>query len=172
MKKKLLAALLATAMTVTMFAGCGTPGSKDSKKDDSSASSGKKRITYTLREDLPSMDPQNSNSISCATAEICTYAMLTRNVEGEIKPDAAESWDISDDGLTYTFHLRDGIKWSDGKDVTAGDFEYSWKRLVNPETAADYNYMLDGVVNANEIMAGEKDPDELAAKALDDKHLK
>ena len=53
MKKKLLAALLATAMTVTMFAGCGTPGSKDSKKDDSSASSGKKRITYTLREDLP-----------------------------------------------------------------------------------------------------------------------
>ena len=57
MKKKLLAALLATAMTVTMFAGCGTPGSKDSKKDDSSASSGKKRITYTLREDLPSMDP-------------------------------------------------------------------------------------------------------------------
>ena len=47
MKKKLLAALLATAMTVTMFAGCGTPGSKDSKKDDSSASSGKKRITYT-----------------------------------------------------------------------------------------------------------------------------
>ena len=83
MKKKLLAALLATAMTVTMFAGCGTPGSKDSKKDDSSASSGKKRITYTLREDLPSMDPQNSNSISCATAEICTYAMLTRNVEGE-----------------------------------------------------------------------------------------
>ena len=107
MKKKLLAALLATAMTVTMFAGCGTPGSKDSKKDDSSASSGKKRITYTLREDLPSMDPQNSNSISCATAEICTYAMLTRNVEGEIKPDAAESWDISDDGLTYTFHLRD-----------------------------------------------------------------
>ena len=54
MKKKLLAALLATAMTVTMFAGCGTPGSKDSKKDDSSASSGKKRITYTLREDLPS----------------------------------------------------------------------------------------------------------------------
>ena len=117
MKKKLLAALLATAMTVTMFAGCGTPGSKDSKKDDSSASSGKKRITYTLREDLPSMDPQNSNSISCATAEICTYAMLTRNVEGEIKPDAAESWDISDDGLTYTFHLRDGLKWSDGEDV-------------------------------------------------------
>ena len=103
MKKKLLAALLATAMTVTMFAGCGTPGSKDSKKDDSSASSGKKRITYTLREDLPSMDPQNSNSISCATAEICTYAMLTRNVEGEVKPDAAGIFQMMDLLIHSTF---------------------------------------------------------------------
>ena len=87
-------------------------------------------------------------------------------------PGQAESWDkeTNDDGtVTYTVHLRDGIKWSDGQAVTAGDFEYSWKRLANPETAADYNYMLDGVVNANEIIAGEKDPDELAAKALDDK---
>ena len=91
---------------------------------------------------------------------------------GKLVPGQAESYEKTenDDGtVTYTFKLRDGIKWSDGKDVTAGDFEYSWKRLVNPETAADYNYMLDGVVNANEIMAGEKDPDELAAKALDDK---
>ena len=91
---------------------------------------------------------------------------------GKLVPGQAESYEKTenDDGtVTYTVKLRDGIKWSDGKDVTAGDFEYSWKRLVNPETAADYNYMLDGVVNANEIMAGEKDPDELAAKALDDK---
>ena len=77
---------------------------------------------------------------------------------------ATEKTENDDGTVTYTFKLRDGIKWSDGKDVTAGDFEYSWKRLVNPETAADYNYMLDGVVNANEIIAGEKDPDELAGK--------
>ncbi len=155
MKKKLLAALLATAMTVTMFAGCGTPGSKDSKKDDSSASSGKKRITYTLREDLPSMDPQNSNSISCATAEICTYAMLTRNVEGEVKPDAAESWDISDDGLTYTFHLRDGLKWSDGEDVKAGDYVYGIQRLMDPEMASDYafiGYILKNGAEVNKVL--------------------
>ena len=71
--------------------------------------------------------------------------------------------------VTYTFKLRDGIKWSDGKDVTAGDFEYAWKRLVDPATAADYSYMLDCVVNANEIIAGEKDASELAVKAVDDK---
>ena len=76
----------------------------------------------------------------------------------------------NEDGTTtYTFHLRDGIKWSDGKAVTAQDFVYTWQRLVTPETAADYNYMIDCVVNANAIMAGEKDPSELAVKAVDDK---
>lgn len=169
MKKKLLAALLATAMTVTMFAGCGTPGSKDSKKDDSSASSGKKRITYTLREDLPSMDPQNSNSISCATAEICTYAMLTRNVEGEVKPDAAESWDISDDGLTYTFHLRDGLKWSDGEDVKAGDYVYGIQRLMDPEMASDYAFIGYILKNGAEVNSGSVPVDELGVSAPDDK---
>ncbi len=84
----------------------------------------------------------------------------------------AESYDkiTNEDGtVTYTFKLRSDIKWSDGKDVTAQDFVYSWQRLVNPETAADYNYMLDCVVNATEIMNGEKDPSELAVKAIDDK---
>ena len=169
MKKKLLAALLATAMTVTMFAGCGTPGSKDSKKDDSSASSGKKRITYTLREDLPSMDPQNSNSISCATAEICTYAMLTRNVEVQIKPDAAESWDVSDDGLTYTFHLRDGLKWSDGEDVKAGDYVYGIQRLMDPEMASDYAFIGYILKNGAEVNSGSVPVDELGVSAPDDK---
>ncbi len=169
MKKKLLAALLATAMTVTMFAGCGTPGSKDSKKDDSSESSGKKRITYTLREDIPSMDPQNSNSISCATAEIMTYAMLTRNVEGEVQPDSAESWDISDDGLTYTFHLRDGLKWSDGEDVTAGDFVYGIQRLMDPEMASDYAFIGYILKNGEAVNNGEVPVDQLGVSAPDDK---
>ena len=168
MKKKLLAALLATAMTVTMFAGCSTPGSKDSKKEESE-SSGKKRITYTLREDLPSMDPQNSNSISCSTAEICTYAMLTRNVEGEIKPDAAESWDISDDGLTYTFHLRDGLKWSDGEDVKAGDYVYGIQRLMDPEMASDYAFIGYILKNGAEVNSGSVPVDELGVSAPDDK---
>ena len=50
---------------------------------------------------------------------------------------------ISDDGLTYTFTLRDGLKWSDGEPVTAEDYVYSWKRAVDPETAADYAYMFE-----------------------------
>ena len=80
----------------------------------------------------------------------------------------AESYEISEDGLVYTFKLREDADWADGQPVTAQDFVYSWQRLVTPETAADYNYMIDPVVNANEIMAGEVDPSELGIVALDD----
>ena len=93
----------------------------------------------------------------------CTNAELT---EGQ-----AESYEkvVNDDGtVTYTFKLRSDARWSDGQPVTAGDFVYTWQRLVNPATAADYNYMIDSVVNANEIMAGEMDPSELGVSAPDD----
>ncbi len=58
----------------------------------------------------------------------------------------AESYDVSEDGLTYTFHLRDNAVWSDGQPVTAQDFVYSWQRITDPATAADYGYILSGVV--------------------------
>lgn len=170
MKKRLLAALLAAAMVVATFTGCGTPGSKDSgEKEDSGDASGKKRITYTLREDVPSMDPQNSNSISSATANICTLACLTRNVEGEVKGDAAESWEVSDDGLVYTFHLRDGLKWSDGVDVTADDYVYGMQRLMDPEAACDYAFIGYILKNGTAVNNGEVPVEELGVKALDEK---
>jgi len=170
MKKRLLAALLAAAMVVATFTGCGTPGSKDSgDKKDSGDASGKKRITYTLREDVPSMDPQNSNSISSATANICTLACLTRNVEGEVKGDAAEKWEVSDDGLVYTFHLRDGLKWSDGVDVTADDYVYGMQRLMDPEAACDYAFIGYILKNGTAVNNGEVPVEELGVKALDEK---
>ena len=66
--------------------------------------------------------------------------MLTFDEENNVVPGQAESFEVSDDGLTYTFHLRDGLKWSDGSDLTAEDFVYSYKRLANPLTAAPYAY--------------------------------
>ena len=82
----------------------------------------------------------------------------------------AESWDVSEDGTVYTFHLREDALWSDGEPVTAYDFEYAWKRVVDPETAADYSYMLDCVKNGPEIIyVGTMSPDDLAAVALDEK---
>ena len=83
-------------------------------------------------------------------------------------PGAAESWTVSPDGKIYTFKLRADGKWSDGTPVTANDFVFSWRRLVDPATAAEYAYMLAPVVNAEAITKGEKKPDELGVKAIDD----
>lgn len=178
MKKRLLAAFLAMAMTAAMVTGCSTPGSgggdsgAGSGSDSDGGSSdagGKKRVTYTLREDVPSMDPQNSNSISSASANIHVLACLTRNKEGEVVGDAAETWEVSDDGLVYTFHLRDGLKWSDGEDVKAEDYVYGMQRLMDPDFAADYAFIGYILKNGTAVNNGEVPVEELGVKALDDK---
>ena len=90
----------------------------------------------------------------------------------DVVPGQAASYTVSEDQTVYTFTLRDDIFWSDGQPVTANDFVYSWRRLVNPATAADYGYFLDNIVlNAAAIQAGEMEPSELGVKAIDDKTL-
>ena len=88
----------------------------------------------------------------------------------DVAPGQAASYEVSEDQTVYTFKLRDDIFWSDGQPVVAENFVYSWQRLVNPDTAADYGYFLDNIVlNAAAIQAGEKDPSELGIVALDEK---
>ncbi len=83
-------------------------------------------------------------------------------------PSCAKSWEVLDDGKRYLFHLRDDLKWTDGKPVTAYDFEYAWKRLLNPATAAQYAFFLYDVVNARDYNTGKiKNADLLGIKALD-----
>ena len=96
--------------------------------------------------------------------------LLTVDQDGKIAPGQAETWETSEDGLTWTFHLRDGLKWSDGSDLTAGDFEYSWKRVCDPEVAAPYaDTVLSMVKGFDEAIEG--DLDALAVKAADDQTL-
>ena len=86
----------------------------------------------------------------------------------------AESYEVSEDGCTYTFKLRDDANWSNGTPVTAQDFVFAWQRAVDPEVASEYAYMLSDIgqiVNAEEIIAGEKDKSELGVTAVDDKTL-
>lgn len=78
---------------------------------------------------------------------------------------------VNDDKTVYTFTIREDAKWSDGKAVTANDFVYAWQRLVDPATAADYSYMADILLNANEIMAGEADKATLGVEAVDERTL-
>ncbi len=84
-------------------------------------------------------------------------------------PAVAKGWKVSEDGKTYIFPLHNSISWSDGKRVTAHDFEYSWKRLLNPATAAEYAYFLYDIENAYEYNSGQiKDPSLIGIKAIDD----
>jgi len=94
--------------------------------------------------------------------------LTTYAANGDVVPGAAKSWDISDDGLVYTFHLREDGKWSNGDPLTADDFVYSFRRAVDPATASPYSYILDPIVDAAEITGGtEKDLTKLGIKALD-----
>ena len=93
--------------------------------------------------------------------------LTTEDVDGKIIPGAAESWTVSDDGLVWTFKMRQGAVWSDGTPVTADDFVYSWKRLLAPDTAAQYASILYGVKNAEEVNAGKLPADQLGIAAPD-----
>ncbi len=94
---------------------------------------------------------------------------LTRfSPENKPEPSLAKSWEISDDGKTYIFHIRKGVTWSDGRELTAQDFIYSWKRLLSPKTGADYAYFLFDIKNAEKFNSGKiKDFNLVGVKALD-----
>lgn len=167
MKKRVLAAFLSMAMVAGLATGCGTPGSG---KSDSDSADGKvfRYATNTLPTTL---DPTKGQSIGDNEIQHAVTEGLTRNTAGDVKPGIAESWDESEDGLTYTFHLRKDAKWSDGEPITAADFEYSWKRLVNPETASPYAFIGDCLKNGQAIEQGNMDVEELGVKAVDDTTL-
>jgi oligopeptide transport system substrate-binding protein len=90
---------------------------------------------------------------------------------GKIVPGAAETWDLSDDGLVYTFKLRADAKWSDGSPVTAEDFVFSLQRVEDPKTAAGYANILFPIKNAEKVNKGEVPVDQLGLKTIDEKTL-
>ena len=98
--------------------------------------------------------------------------LVTEDADAKAIPGQAASWDISEDGTVYTFHLRDGITWTDGVPVTADDFVFAFQRLMDPATASDYAYLQYPIKNAEAINGGEiTDFDQLGVKAIDDKTL-
>ena len=168
MKKRSLALLLALVLTMSMaLSACGNKkdSSKESGTDETGATTEVTTLSVVTGPEPDTIDPALNSSVDGGTMINHTFEGLTRLDTDSTSYVAgqAENWEISDDGLTYTFHLRDGLKWSDGSDLTANDFVYGWNRAVNPDTAADYEYLFD-VVNGYE----EK---ELNVVAKDDKTL-
>lgn len=95
------------------------------------------------------------------------------NADGHAKPGVAEAWDVSEDGKTYTFHIRDDAKWSDGRTLTAHDFVKSWQRTLTPATGSQYNYLLYPIRNAEAFATGKiTDFSQVGVKAIDDRTLR
>ena len=175
--KKIIALLLCLAMVFTM-AACGGKGGSGEKAADFVA-------TACIASEPETIDPSLISSVDGSTYVNHMFENLMKYVPTDEKADEsgnvmmtkvdlgqAESYEKSEDGLTYTFKIRSDAKWSDGEPVKAQDWVYSWQRLVNPDTASEYGYFLDGiVVNAADIQAGEKKPEELGVKAIDDSTL-
>lgn len=132
--------------------------------------SGENVINVHVGPEPNTIDPTLNTAVDGGTLINHAFEGLMKiNDKGEVVNAQAADVKVSDDGLVYTFTLRDDAKWSDGEPVTAENFVYSWRRSVDPATGSDYNYMLDMVANANEIMAGEVDPSELGVRAVDEK---
>ncbi|WP_306811763.1 peptide ABC transporter substrate-binding protein [Paraclostridium bifermentans] len=130
----------------------------------------KKQLNLISTSDIPTIDPSKAT-------DTVSFEVMTNTMEGLVRidkenkaiPGIAESWETSEDGLTWTFKLRKDAKWSNGDEVTAKDFEYSWKRTLNPETASQYGFIMHDIVGAKEYNLGEnKDPDSVGVKAIDD----
>ena len=128
---------------------------------------------YSFDNEPPGIDPGVSQGSVQSTIYAALYeGLVSVDENGNIIPAAATSWDISADGLEYTFHLRDGLKWSDGKPLTANDFVYSWLRVLTPETASTYSWFVEMFIkNGTEFAKGEVGAEEVGVKATDEKTL-
>ncbi|MEE4303247.1 MAG: peptide ABC transporter substrate-binding protein, partial [Wenzhouxiangella sp.] len=120
-------------------------------------------------EEPQTLDPHLAEGVPSSNILRDLFEGLTTTApDGRIVPGTARHWNISRDGLTYTFFLDPDGRWSNGEPVTAGDFVWSWRRAVDPATGASYSRMLSPIVNAEAILAGEMPPEALGVEALND----
>jgi len=132
---------------------------------------GEKILSVQIGPDPETIDPALNSAVDGGNMLLHSFeCLLIVNEDGQLAPGQAESWETSEDGLTWTFHLRDGLKWSDGSDLNANDFVYSWKRVCDPMVAAPYAETVLGMV-AGYKEAVEGNLDALQVVATDDKTL-
>ncbi|RWZ54710.1 peptide ABC transporter substrate-binding protein [Halobacillus fulvus] len=177
--------LMFTLLAVLLLAACsggdsettsdsGEEGSNEENNTEESASSATQEITVTAKSEIPSMDPSLiTDSVGFQWAGETIEGLYRLDENGQLTNGMAVDSSVSEDGLTWTFNLREDAEWSNGDPVTADDFVYAWRRAVDPDTGSEYGpYFLGGVVkNASAVSQGEVEPEDLGVTAVDDKTL-
>ena len=131
-------------------------------------------FTYRILDNISSVDPQIVEDTDGSDVVRDLFeGLLNQDENGELVPGVATDWEVSDDKMTYTFHLRDDAKWSNGDPVTAGDFVYAWRRAADPATASPYQWFISlmSLENGDAVVAGDMAPEELGVEAIDDTTL-
>ena len=166
-RKTVIGLTLLILIPFVLFAG----GSKES-----GTTAGKpveQKLTFALQNEPDGLDPGiTNNSFASPILFNAFEGLVVYDENNSIVGGSAKSWEISADGLTYTFHLRDNLKWSDGTPLTADDFVYSYLRILDPALGAQYTEMItDYVVGAADYYAGSADASTVGIKAKDDSTL-
>jgi len=162
--KKNIALLLVLMMVMTAFAGCGGGGAPAEEPEapaeepvaeapaEEPAAEVEQVLIWNIGADSKTIDPGLNGSVDGGHVINNTHEGLMREINGKMEPAMAESFTVSDDGLVYTFKIREDAKWSDGEPVTANDFEYAWTRVLDPVTASEYSWIL-GEANVESFKA-------------------
>lgn len=157
------------ACTAREDAGTETDGDADENRQEETS---EKVIYWNNGEEPTTFDPPvGFNAVSWSPLNNIMEGLTRLNEEHLPQPAIAEDWDVSEDGKTYTFHIRADAKWSNGDDVTAGDFEFAWKRALDPELAASSAFLAYLIEGAESYNSGEGSADDVAVKAIDEKTL-
>lgn len=178
MNKKSRSLLLIVLAMVLVLTACGGGGNKPANGNTPAdgATDGATTEAKVLRTNNSSEPGSLDPALATGTHDSWTMmhifeGLMDYNEKGEVVPGVAEKFEESEDGLTYTFTLRDGLLWSNGDPLTAKDFEFSWKRVLNPELASEYSYQLYYLEGGQEYNEGKGSVDAVGVKALDDKTL-
>ena len=167
MNKNIIRWIIFVAVVLGVAAGLTRPAARTSRLPHPQV------FRMTLSNEPPTLDWNLATDSVSFTVLINLMEGLTEYDEDlRPRPAVARSWEVSKDGRVYRFHLREDAFWTDGRPVTAMDFEYSWKRLLDPRTAAEYAYFLYDIEGAEDYNTGKvKDPRAVGVRTLDDRTL-
>ncbi len=198
--KKLLILILISALLVSTLTACGstedettngnnvtdeenaTDGEDEENTDEETALDAEQKYIFSSGSDITGINPMINttgpdNGVQDFILETLVAGVTDENYNSIIKPAAAESWDISEDGTVYTFHIREDAVWNDGVPVTADDFVFTFRTMATPSTGSTNAWLFDGVIlnygealyNDGETAGYDKEPEDIGIKAIDEK---